>query len=116
MRQQKSTPNGEICLGELLKIQSDFQEVYCPMKDIDISSLASAIASEAMEIWSATGKWWYRKKKIDEEKLREQSIDIFHFLLALWLKLGMDEQDVTDYYKSKMKVNVERQKEDMSQT
>jgi dimeric dUTPase (all-alpha-NTP-PPase superfamily) len=95
-------------LRELLEVQKNFQDLYFPIERIEISSLASAIASEAMEIWSMTGKWWYQQK-YDLEKIKEESIDIFHFLLALWLKLDMDEYQIVRLYKDKMKTNVKRQ-------
>lgn len=95
-------------LGELLEIQREFQNQHFPLQYIEISSLASAIASEAMEIWSMTGKWWY-EHKYNLEKIKEESIDIFHFLLGLWLKLDMNESEITKLYKDKMKVNIERQ-------
>ena len=99
----------EICLRELLRIQSDFQKIYFPIEDIQFSSLASALACEAMEIWAASGKWWYKGSRIDEKKIKEESIDILHFLLGIWLKLGMTEDEIVELYRKKMKVNVQRQ-------
>jgi len=98
------------CLGELLEIQNDFQKRYYPLEKLDINSLASAIACESMEIWAASGKWWYKNQHVDMEKIKEESIDIFHFLLGLWLKLEMNEREIIDLYKKKMRVNIQRQK------
>lgn len=98
------------CLGELLRIQKDFQEEYYPIEKLDISSLASAIACESMEIWAASGKWWYRNQHADIEKIKEESVDILHFLLGLWLKLEMNEHEIAGLYKKKMRVNIQRQK------
>ena len=98
-----------ICLSEFLKIQRNFQERYYPIEKIDISSLAAAIASEAMEIWAVSGKWWCKKRHLEIEDLKEESIDIFHFLLGLWLKLGMNEKEITNLYKKKMQINIQRQ-------
>ena len=95
-------------LSQLLEIQKQFQGNHFPLRDIEISSLASAIASEAMELWSMTGKWWY-EQEYNLEKIKEESIDIFHFLLGLWLKLDMNESEIVKLYKEKMRVNVERQ-------
>jgi len=95
-------------LHELLKIQKKFQNQHFPLENIEISSLASAIASEAMEIWSTTGKWWC-KQKYNLDKIKEETIDIFHFLLGLWLKLDMNEKEIIKLYRDKMNVNIERQ-------
>lgn len=100
--------SNKFTLDHLLKMQKSFQDLYFPIERIEICSLASAIASEAMEIWSMTGKWWY-EQKYDLEKVKEESIDIFHFLLALWLKLDMNEHQIVQLYKNKMKVNIKRQ-------
>jgi len=110
MGKETGDQSGRICLDELLRIQKDFQERYCPIEGISISSFASAIASEAMEIWAATGKWWYKDRQLDMEQLKEESVDILHFLLGLWLKLGLDGQEIASHYKRKMKINIERQK------
>lgn len=104
----------ETCLGELLQIQKDFQEKYCPIEKLEISSLASAIACESMEIWALSGKWWYKNQATDIEKAKEESIDIFHFLLGLWLKLKMNEVEIADLYKKKMILNIQRQSEQSS--
>lgn len=95
-------------LHELLKIQKKFQNEHFPLENIEISSLASAIASEAMEIWSMTGKWWH-EQKYNLDKIKEESIDVFHFLLGLWLKLDMNESEIIKLYGDKMNVNIERQ-------
>ena len=107
MKEEKAK-NG-ICLGELLRIQSGFQKKYYPIEKLDISSLASAIACESMEIWAAIGKWWYKNQHADIEKIKEESIDIFHFLLGLWLKLEMNEHEIVNLYEKKMRVNIQRQ-------
>ncbi len=114
MSKERREQNERICLDELLRIQKDFQERYCPIEGISISSFASAIASEAMEIWAATGKWWYKNRQLDLEKLKEESVDILHFLLGLWLKLGLNEQEIAFHYKRKMRINIERQKSEKS--
>ena len=108
MSEYDSTKSKISILGELLKIQKKFQNQHFPLQKIEISSLASAIASEAMEIWSMTGKWWY-EQKYDLDKIKEESIDIFHFLLGLWLKLDMNESEIIKLYEDKMNVNIERQ-------
>jgi len=116
MQEERKKVKNKVCLGELLQIQNYFQKRYYPIEKINISSLASAIACEAMEIWASSGKWWYKNHRINLEKIKEESVDIFHFLLALYLKLEMNEYEIEDLYKRKMRTNIRRQKQNTLST
>jgi dimeric dUTPase (all-alpha-NTP-PPase superfamily) len=116
VRETRKITSRGMRLHELLQIQSDFQTAYFPIRNIPLSSLASAVACEAMEIWAASGKWWYKNNREDLEKIKEESIDILHFLLMLWLKLGMNENQIADLYRKKMQVNIQRQTEGNTRT
>ena len=117
-------------LAEMLKLQKEFQiktGFEPPLHD-----LASALMTEGGEVWAAAGgKWWkhyinemawgefqakgnvddYLKKleSQNHEHLVEESIDVFHFLLCMWIRLGIDANEVFESYCSKMKVNLKRQ-------
>jgi len=117
-------------LSEILHIQKSFQikNSYKPY----IHDLASAIMAEGGELWAiAGGKWWkeylkyrdtwghlspiYLHKYIKDTehenraKIIEESIDVLHFLLAVWVELGLTSEDVFLEYKRKMGINQERQ-------
>jgi hypothetical protein len=119
-------------LEELLSIQKSFQikNSYDPA----IFEIASAIASEGTELWAISGgKWWkeYLKgrdtlghlspiyvpryiRDIEKElrqKIIEESIDVLHFLLIVWLRLNLNASEVLEAYKVKMGVNQKRQDE-----
>lgn len=95
-------------LQQMLKMQKEFQEQtgFQPT----IPQLASAIMAEGGELWGATGKWWKKKKKSKEE-IAGETIDIFHFLLAVWLELDLDAEQIFKVYSQKLGINYQRQKD-----
>ena len=97
-------------IDEMLKIQKDFQKRF-PVETLKFSEIATAIAAEGLEIWhDSDGRWW-ATPNMDAEHLKEESIDVLHFLLLLWLKLGMDEKEIFEAYQNKMLENIRRQRE-----
>ena len=40
---------------------------------------------------------------------KEESIDMLHFMINIFLCLGMDEKEIIDMYKEKNKINYDRQ-------
>lgn len=54
-------------------------------------------------------KWWARYQKFDDQNIRVEIVDLFHFLVSLALTAGMTADDVFDAYVKKNKVNFERQ-------
>ena len=95
-------------LQKMLDIQAEFQKKY--KYQPTIHELASAIMTEGGELWSLTGKWWKKTAppNLAKEQL-EESIDIFHFLMTVWLSLGLTADDVFNAYTLKMGVNIKRQ-------
>ena len=54
-------------------------------------------------------KHWKNPKGLDYEAIKYEAIDILHFLVTVFIILGMNEKDVEDYYMNKNKENHERQ-------
>ena len=117
-------------LEEILKIQKQFQNKTG--FDPCIHNLASAIMAEGGELWmGAGGKWWktylenqgrwgsmspeeaieYIKKVEIQNKdnLEEEAIDLFHFLLCVFIVLNMNSKRIYEKYCQKMGVNLQRQ-------
>ncbi|MFN4336880.1 MAG: dUTPase [Candidatus Nitrosocaldus sp.] len=79
-----------------------------------ISQLCIAIIHEACELQDLTNwKWWKKSSRIDyrfdEEKAKEELIDIWHFVIQATIELGMDAKDVLNAYTRKNLINRERQ-------
>ncbi len=71
----------------------------------------TAISSEAEECrrhlpW----KPWksYKKFALDKDELVEETIDLFHFLLEIWILLDVNEEDIMAVYEYKRLVNMKR--------
>jgi len=96
---------------DLLKAMLDMQDklqnrfnMHPPLNDI-----ASALGSEADELWKAGGgKWWSNKKYTKEEKAGEL-IDILHFWLAACINVGLSADEIFDIYSKKLAENYRRQ-------
>ena len=129
---KKHNPSKPDRLMEMMNAQFAFQTE----NDYDppIHEVASAIMSEGGELWSISGgKWWkeylkkqgtsghlnrmnafsYMKKveQVNHDKIVEESIDVLHFLLTVWIQAKVTPQQVFDAYMGKMEVNKKRQKE-----
>ncbi|MCS6768679.1 MAG: dUTPase [Candidatus Nitrosocaldus sp.] len=75
-----------------------------------ISQLCTAIIHEACELQDlANWKWWKSPSRFDEEKAKEELIDILHFVIQISIELGMDARDILDAYARKNAINRERQ-------
>jgi hypothetical protein len=118
-------------LQEMLDIQKSFQIKYNYKPHIH--NLSSAIMAEGGELWAISGGKWWKKyhdenrdtwghlnsiyvdhhidkiEQINRAKILEESIDIWHFLLTVWWKLGLTAEDVFNAYTAKMGVNHNRQ-------
>lgn len=83
-----------------------------PPADIDkwISMYATAIMHEALELQDLTNwKWWRKSQKFDEQKAKEELMDIWHFVVAATIEIGMKPHDVLREYERKNKINHQRQ-------
>lgn len=72
-----------------------------------------ALEDELHELLAETGwKPWAKSKHINLEAARGEAIDALHFLLNLFLVLGMDADDVLERYLAKRQKNQKRQEAD----
>ena len=72
--------------------------------------LVNAIRSECEELMDGLNwKWWKNPKPLDREYLKEEAIDILHFLLSMFNALDMSAEEVYGTYMGKNEVNHLRQ-------
>lgn len=77
-----------------------------------IKNQTLAIIDEVMEsLREIPWKPWKNDNLINLKKYRIELIDIFHFLINLFLLAGMTPQMVWDYFKEKNDINIRRQKD-----
>lgn len=80
------------------------------IKEPSILDKCRALIHEAIELEDELNwKFWKRPKEIDQAKVKEEAIDILHFLLSIFNQIGMDEQEIYHQYNQKYKENIKRQ-------
>ena len=76
----------------------------------EMLGLTIAIDDELAEVRKGLNwKWWKNPKYLDIEYLKEEWIDILHFVISGFNKLGMDEKDIYHAYIAKNSENHLRQ-------
>lgn len=104
-------------LEALFDLQNTFDEYIKDKRGLDYSdtnqwvqNLCNAIITEACELRDACNwKWWKNKKEIDWVNVEEEIIDIWHFLISVSIKVGLEPQDIIDKYIDKNIENYKRQ-------
>lgn len=72
--------------------------------------LTLAMLSEMAEALDGTDwKWWKNKKPRDPDYLKEEIVDMLHFLVSMALRSGMDANEIYERYLAKNKENFDRQ-------
>jgi hypothetical protein len=85
-------------------------EMKEPFSGYKIFMISSALVHEAIELQRETNwKWWKKDKTIDNEKLQEEIIDLWHFLIQLSIEAGFEPQTLISKYMEKNKENTGRQ-------
>jgi dimeric dUTPase (all-alpha-NTP-PPase superfamily) len=75
-----------------------------------ILNYCRAMSQEVAELTeSVPWKWWAKYQKFDEQNVRVEIVDLFHFLISLAQVAGMSADDVFEAYCKKNEVNFKRQ-------
>lgn len=59
--------------------------------------------------WKNYDSWGPEEHKNAELKSKEEAIDMLHFMINIFLGLGMDEKEIITMYREKNKLNYDRQ-------
>ena len=100
-------------LGEILEMQRWIDDnVYGVRKEMvtkeDLLGLTKAMIHEVVELEDELDWSWFKKKSVDVEKVKEEWIDVFIFVMSFADKLGMDENEVYRMFLEKTRVNIKR--------
>ncbi|MDD4342998.1 MAG: dUTPase [Eubacteriales bacterium] len=69
-----------------------------------------AMISELSEVLDEVNfKWWKNKKEINDDQLKEEIVDLLHFLISMSLKAGMSAEEIFSIYMKKNEENIKRQ-------
>lgn len=104
-------------LNLLFELQNAFDNYIRDKRNLDYSDLNFWIAQmcrciihESVELTDLTSwKHWKNPKELDMAEIKEETIDLWHFLLSLSLKIGLTPRDVLDSYIEKNLENYNRQ-------
>jgi dimeric dUTPase (all-alpha-NTP-PPase superfamily) len=70
-----------------------------------------AMMSELAELIDEVNfKWWKNPKEVDHDAVKEELVDLLHFLVSMCIKTGMDAAELHARYIEKNKENFNRQK------
>ena len=105
-------------LEEIFRLQEVLnQRIGVNLRDLSeeektkwILNYSRAMSQEMSElIDSVPWKWWAKYQKFDEQNVRVEIIDLFHFLISLAQTVGMTSDDVFQAYLKKNEINHKRQ-------
>ncbi len=104
-------------LDSIFKMQQALNDEICQKRHLDgitpdewQQKLTLAMLSELAEGLEATSfKWWKNKKDLGEDYLKEEIVDMLHFLVSMALRSGMDADELYSRYVDKNKENFDRQ-------
>jgi len=81
---------------------NDFLVLFC-----------DAMIDECSEIKDLCNwKPWKKNRPINTYAVEEEAIDVLHFLLDMFNKLGMTYIDIVEMYEEKFQVNMDRIRDD----
>lgn len=83
-----------------------------PFSGYRIFMLSSALLHEVVELQRETDwKWWKTEKGLDNHRIQEEVIDLWHFLIQLSIEAGIDPELLVSKYIEKNKENTKRQQQ-----
>jgi dimeric dUTPase (all-alpha-NTP-PPase superfamily) len=88
-------------------------EIKEPFNGYRILMLSTALVHEAIELQRETNwKWWKKEVEINPEKIQEEIIDMWHFLIQISIEAGLDSKKLIEKYIEKNEENLKRQLND----
>ncbi|WP_172602054.1 dUTPase [Candidatus Nitrosocosmicus franklandus] len=85
-------------------------EIREPFSGYRIFMLSSAMLHEVVELQRETDwKWWKTEKGIENQRIQEEIIDLWHFLIQLSIEAGLEPETLVAKYIEKNKENTKRQ-------
>jgi dimeric dUTPase (all-alpha-NTP-PPase superfamily) len=82
----------------------------CKTLDEWVIGITIAMESEIDEIRREVNwKWWKQEKQINLDRLQEEVIDLWHFLLFLSRMVGLTTKTIFEKYMDKNTINHQRQ-------
>lgn len=104
-------------LDKMFEMQKLLNDDIANRRDLDrsdkslwIQKQTLAMMSELAELIDEVNfKWWKNPKPLDDEKIKYEIVDIFHFFMSMCITAGMSADELYELYKNKNKENFDRQ-------
>lgn len=102
-------------LDTIFSMQKEYMKMldtsrFPTKKEERLSLICTAIIHEACELQRLCNyKWWKRPEPFDEDKAKEELVDILHFVIHAAIELNMDAKELFNEYTKKNLINRERQ-------
>jgi len=103
-------------LQDIFERQKAFNDSVRQQRHLDfdqctwIQKETLAMLSELSEVLDEVNfKWWKNAKPVDEDALKEEIIDLMHFLVSMALDSGMTAEEFHARYVRKNQENFDRQ-------
>ncbi|MBW9219382.1 alpha/beta hydrolase [Anoxybacillus ayderensis] len=100
------------------KCKKELDERIIAERNIDktlddwVIAITIAMESEIDEIRREVNwKWWKQEKEVDIDRLQEEVIDLWHFLLSLSRMVDLTPETIFEKYMAKNKINHQRQEQ-----
>jgi len=105
-------------LEHIFLLQEHFDSELVRQRGLADISLEEWVQKEVLAILVELGelleevnyKWWKNPKPINREALKEEVVDILHFLISLCLKAGIGAEELYEGYLAKNAENFRRQR------
>ncbi|AXM89366.1 alpha/beta hydrolase [Anoxybacillus ayderensis G10] len=105
-------------LETMFQMQKELDERIIAERNIDktlddwVIAITIAMESEIDEIRREVNwKWWKQEKEVDIDRLQEEVIDLWHFLLSLSRMVDLTPETIFEKYMAKNKINHQRQEQ-----
>jgi len=103
-------------LDKIFSLQSFLDEKIALERNLNFSKEewiqkeVLAMISELSEVLDEVNfKWWKNKQEINDKQLKEEIVDLLHFLISMALKAGMSSDEIFNIYMEKNAENIKRQ-------
>jgi len=104
-------------LVEIFHKQAEFDSALAEKRGLSfdrdtwIQKEVLAIIAELSEILDEVNyKWWKDPRPVDEEKLKEEIVDVLHFFVSMCIKAGIGPEELYQAYLDKNAENFRRQR------
>lgn len=103
-------------LDKLFQMQSQLDGFIASSRNLNftkeewIQKRSLALMNEVSELLCEVNyKWWKNPKPVDEEKVKEEMVDILHFFLGMCIDAGLSSEEMFKIYMDKNQENYDRQ-------